>query len=144
MLPPPAPDPALGTAAPWGATTALAQGWLLSPCCRDTSSCPDTYRSCNLPAEMLLYLLDLICSLYLENLSTLTPGFFHLARDPAPLIFSSSSMLAPSQCFLGALCLFRLLLAPTPAGSRALCCGGCRAGPLRGAAVLDGGIWDSQ
>lgn len=70
-----------------------AQGWLLSPGCRDTPSHPNTYRSCNLPTGMLSYLLGLICSLHLENLSTLTPSFFRLAHDPAPLTFSSSSML---------------------------------------------------
>lgn len=46
------------------------------------------------------YLLGSICSLYPENISTLTPGFFYLAPDPTPLTFSSSSTLACSRCFL--------------------------------------------
>lgn len=42
----------------------------------------------------------------------LTPGLFHLASDPAPLTFSSFSMLACSPCFPWPSCHFHLLLVP--------------------------------
>lgn len=42
----------------------------------------------------------------------LTPGLFHLACDPAPLTFSSFSMLACWQCFPWPSCHFHLLLVP--------------------------------
>lgn len=38
---------------PWEATTALAQGWIFSPCCRVPPSCANTYWFCDLPTEML-------------------------------------------------------------------------------------------
>lgn len=85
-------------------------------------------------AEMLSYLFGSIWSLYPENVSTLTPGFFHLAPDPTPLTFSSSSMLPCSRCFLWASRLLHLLLAPPAAQQGAV---------HRGAAALDGGTWGS-